>query len=458
MSREALERGDWQGVIAGHQLESHDPAEWLRYGVALLQTIEPGPDAGKLQQVALAFVQAAKEGAPPEAVEAVQRQLLLLSLQQAMQLAGMNFSPEIAQLSELATAQAHIYILLTKKNWLHAVIEFEKVSNQLSACRSLRDQIRAAIFAAFCGTTTELAPADYAGVNQLRVSQDVPVIEQWQAGLEATAKLEKATPLVLINNFNSARRQLVNQPFWIAYGNVRTGSTMVFNLLRILANSLSSSAISAWEGDLVSPEKFFDLVDESPGISLGVLKIHRCHEAVNARLDSSQARAILSHRDMKAACFSYWRMLNNHRSPFFKSAPKLELLDNFLESEINELLLKSKQKNTLIVREADLRSATMEAINRIAEFVGVKPANESLLYLSDFLGANSLRQLAEANQEATNSTGHEEVTYLHPGHIAESSSEQQCLPEVRDYIEKLIHMNKTSLHQDGYCRLADPTE
>ena len=99
----------------------------------------------------------------------------------------------------------------------------------------------------------------------------------------------------------------------------------------------------------------------------------------------------------------------------------------------------------------------MEAIDRIAEFVGVKPAKESLLYLSNFLGANSLRQLAEANQGATNSTGHEQVTYLHPGHIAESSSEQQCLPEVRDYIENLIHANKSSLHQDGYCRLADAT-
>jgi hypothetical protein len=86
MSREAFDRGDWQALIAGHQPESHDPAEWLRYGVALLQTIEPGPDTGnQQQQAALAFVQAAKEGAPPEAVQAAQRQSLLLSLEQAMQ-------------------------------------------------------------------------------------------------------------------------------------------------------------------------------------------------------------------------------------------------------------------------------------------------------------------------------------------------------------------------------------
>ncbi len=62
MSREAFERGDWQAVIDAHPLESHHSVEWLRYGVALLQTIQPGPDVGKQQQqAALAFVQAQRE-------------------------------------------------------------------------------------------------------------------------------------------------------------------------------------------------------------------------------------------------------------------------------------------------------------------------------------------------------------------------------------------------------------
>jgi FkbM family methyltransferase len=91
MSREAFERGDWQGVIDAHPLESHDPQEWLRYGVALLQTIQPGPDVGKQQQqAALAFVQAQKEGASAEQVAAAQRQSVLLSLGQALLLAGIR--------------------------------------------------------------------------------------------------------------------------------------------------------------------------------------------------------------------------------------------------------------------------------------------------------------------------------------------------------------------------------
>ena len=103
MTREAYQRGDWQAVIAAHPLESHDPQEWLRYGVALLQTLTPGPDVGKQQQqAALAFVQAQKEGASPEAVAAAQRESVLLSLNQALNLSGI--SPPAALSDRLPTA------------------------------------------------------------------------------------------------------------------------------------------------------------------------------------------------------------------------------------------------------------------------------------------------------------------------------------------------------------------
>lgn len=459
MSREAFERGDWQAVIEAHPLESHDPGEWLRYGVALLQTIQPGPDVGKQQQqAALAFVQAQKEGASAEAVAAAQRQSVLLNIGEAMLLAGMKPSPEIARQTELAAARAQVHILLTQKKWLQAIAELERLQEHLCADSSLRNQIRAAVLSAFAGTGPEQVPADYAVVNQLREEQGVALIEQWKDGMEVMARLENATPLVLINGFVSARKRLEEQPFWIAYGNVRTGSTMVFNLLRILANSLSSSAISAWEGDLVSPEKFFHLVDESAGVNLGVLKIHRPHDAVNARLASDQARAILSCRDMATACFSYWRMLHNPGSPFFDEEAEFSCLDRFIESEITNFQLKSAQRNTLIVREDDLRFSTLEAVRRIASFMDVEVADQSLTYLSGFLGTKRMRQLAEDNQMPTNTTGHKRVTFLHPGHIAQSSSEKECSSEVREYIDELIRKNQAALDTDGYCRLVDVAE
>ena len=62
----AFECGGWHAVIDAHRVKSHDAAEWLRYSSALLHTLQPGLETSKHQQqhqVALAFVQARREGA-----------------------------------------------------------------------------------------------------------------------------------------------------------------------------------------------------------------------------------------------------------------------------------------------------------------------------------------------------------------------------------------------------------
>lgn len=96
MSQRLFDQGNWQAVIDAHPLESHDPREWLRYGSALLQTIEPGPNVGKQQQqAALAFVQALNEGATAEEVASVQRQSVLLSLREALARADISLGEHL---------------------------------------------------------------------------------------------------------------------------------------------------------------------------------------------------------------------------------------------------------------------------------------------------------------------------------------------------------------------------
>jgi hypothetical protein len=87
MAQALFEQGDWRGVVNAHALESHDPAEWLRYGAALLHTLEPGPEQGKQQQqAALAFVQACKEGASEADVQTTLHQVVHLWMRQAIEL------------------------------------------------------------------------------------------------------------------------------------------------------------------------------------------------------------------------------------------------------------------------------------------------------------------------------------------------------------------------------------
>jgi hypothetical protein len=83
----------WQATIDVHPLESHDPDEWLDYGIALLQTINPGPEATKqLQQAGLSFVQARNHGAREVSVEVAQRYSVVQSLCNALELISIDLS------------------------------------------------------------------------------------------------------------------------------------------------------------------------------------------------------------------------------------------------------------------------------------------------------------------------------------------------------------------------------
>jgi hypothetical protein len=80
----------WQAVVENHALESHDPEEWLRYGIALSQLVQPSPQQRQQQQQAgLAFVQAQLLGASAEDVKDELRYSVLVGLTDALKEAGM---------------------------------------------------------------------------------------------------------------------------------------------------------------------------------------------------------------------------------------------------------------------------------------------------------------------------------------------------------------------------------
>jgi len=155
MTQQAFERGDWQTVIDAHPLESHDPAEWLRYGVALLQTLTPGTESGKQQQqAALAFVQAQREGASAEAVAAAQQQAVLMSISRSLQLAGMEASGERTQsLADHQGRISNIHQHIAKHQWLEASEELSTLPASTNEKKQIKSLLKSSIFAAISGTT-----------------------------------------------------------------------------------------------------------------------------------------------------------------------------------------------------------------------------------------------------------------------------------------------------------------
>ena len=149
MTQQAFKGGDWQAVINAHPLESHDPEEWLRYGVALLQTLEPGEDAAKQQQqAALVFVQAQKEGATPEDVANAQRRSAQQCLNEALAAARLHSqSPSVTPTDQDPVLLAAINVLnrlynLTVAQEMSPLEQLEDVKRQLNQRGLSSDGVR----------------------------------------------------------------------------------------------------------------------------------------------------------------------------------------------------------------------------------------------------------------------------------------------------------------------------
>ena len=165
-------------------------------------------------------------------------------------------------------------------------------------------------------------------------------IEKFNSILYAAEIINKETPFCLIENFETTYEKLKNMPLWISYGGRRTGSTFIFNFLRIIMNSLTTRFLYAWEGDYSSPIKFYESILNNNLLIGGILKIHRYEEEIPRLLNNDKAIAIISIRDYPNKIKSWWRMVNNKRSPFYKKNYNKDNIIRFIEKEIERKLKK----------------------------------------------------------------------------------------------------------------------
>jgi hypothetical protein len=505
---EAHWRGDWPAVVAQHNPASADPAAWLRLAIARWQQGETGNDAleralalgaeasdahaaavtaaqlslglglllAGLEQQGLKLLELALPEWVPSAERPERARLLacnrLVAMgawKQAEALRGRQFMPDrrvdnrtirawfnAQPWDGIKGAAEGIVGCLEQTAWLDAAKQWHEAranGGDEQLLRRLGDVIWEVMQCSCLPNQNACRARTYGELNRLREECGEACDGSMEA-FEASSMLHLATPLVLLNSAQASRDELSRCPFWIANGNSRTGSTMVFNLLRILANSLVDSVLCTWEGDLASPAKFFEIIEESTGIDAGVLKIHRYHKAVHERLDQGLAKTVLTHRNMKGACHSYWRMLNNPSSPFHRDNPSPELLEQFVKGEIEAFRAKAKQPNTLLIREDELRHGTGSVISKIGDFLDLSIHASSLKFLGRYMSPSGMRALAKINAGALNSTGHERITYLHVDHIAPENSPRQREQEIEHDIEMLLGSKFAEcLSEDYYIKI-----
>lgn len=229
-------------------------------------------------------------------------------------------------------------------------------------------------------------------------------------------------PFAHIENFAASRRMLNNCSVWLSYGGRRTGSTFTTMALKILLGSITENFLVGWEGDYKEPRKFFDLAKSNHTIEACILKIHRSEAYCNKLLSENNAKAIVSTRDYYSIAASFARMKNNKHSPFY--SPKT-LDDNqliqFINYEISEHRKKQSLPNTLFIREDNIRNRPHEAIQSIANHMGIELSATSATSIGENLSIES--QKARQESIIINSTGHDHECFMHHTHIKEEEKE-----------------------------------
>lgn len=261
--------------------------------------------------------------------------------------------------------------------------------------------------------------------------------------IQTTQKINKESPFCLIENHKITTEKLEVTPLWISYGGRRTGSTFVYNLLKIIMNSLTQRYLCAWEGDYASPIKFYDAISDNSALLAGILKIHRYEEEIPNLLENDKAKAIISIRDYPNKIKSWWRMVNNKKSPFYKKNINENNLIKFIDQEIEEELKKRELKNCFFIREDEIKINPKNAISLISDFLEIQIHDYSKQIIAERLGHKNIAE--DSFKIRLNSSGHDNKTFFHHDHINPKSIYNKEF----DFIDKLINHKYSNFFDTG---------
>ena len=261
------------------------------------------------------------------------------------------------------------------------------------------------------------------------------------------AKIEAHNPFCLICNYEEVIQNFNKYRLTLAYGGVRTGSTFIYNLLKIILTSISKDIIFNWVGDFKTPEKFLDFFYTHSNLKFALLKIHAINEAIFNEVKNDRAKAIISIRDYPSIAKSFWRMSNNIHSPFFNKKIELDNVISFVRNQINEEYKRRELKNSLLVKENLISNNPSEAISAVTKFLNINIHSISINFLVDAVKKETL--LKKQKSLKLNSTLHDSDTFLHKNHISETDLSN----EMSEKIEEEIWDNfGNQLDSNGYLK------
>jgi tetratricopeptide (TPR) repeat protein len=279
------------------------------------------------------------------------------------------------------------------------------VYNNLGRFAATAKQLSRAYQLFECAITVSAYDSDKRLISTARANQ-----QYTQLGLlPATLDKSQLCPLI-----NTTSKRLI-----IANGMIRSGSTVVFNIVIDLLKKANCQFVKYYISDFSNANKIRDHLLQNEE-ALFLIKTHSVNkELLNISREFS-ADFVYTKRNLFEVSASYIRMTKNKDSPFYKEND-VSLVDliKVLDDMIKEYLIARALDNCLMIDCEDFRDSTLEeTVIKIKRFLKLEVSPSEIKHI-----AIKNRRQVNANlvsfidKQQLTSLGHDKNTFFHKEHV-----------------------------------------
>jgi hypothetical protein len=241
-------------------------------------------------------------------------------------------------------------------------------------------------------------------------------------------------------------------PIIICTGFMRTGSTWLFNVCRLLGQSLAAQRREALGSVYLTDDELDEFIQKRAGSITGptVIKIHRVNRSAFDFIHSGGAKAICTVRDPRDCVVSYLTFMQG------ETGEVSEITKGFARG-FDQLLQYQTSPQILLVRYEQFMAEPLREIRRIAGHLEMTPSEEFVRKIEQQTNLQSCLKVCQGLKQRNDngflrSGSHrvDPVTHLHDNHIFSGESGRWRRELSSEDARSLTHFFRPLLLMLGY--------
>jgi hypothetical protein len=218
----------------------------------------------------------------------------------------------------------------------------------------------------------------------------------------------------------------------ICHGMVRSGSTVVLNIVCDLLSACGVGLVKYYISDFPSFSMLHDHVMQNEK-TVFIIKTHRIESELASLVESVKGKYLYTKRNLMELSASFVRMTKIPESPFYRNQPvSLDDLLAMLRTQMREYRLVKTLTPSITLDCRDLSEGDIRAVVwELADYLCISPDSETLEAIANRNSrARHVNLSNSIKRQDLTSKGHDKKTFFHAGHVTEYGT------SVEDYVPR----------------------